>query len=153
VAADCGRSYKVLCANIGDSRCVMVGCSAEPIKVVRKGVIISRGNSVNNLAAMAAEGKASPQAQPTLSLSPTARTSPALSSHNLFASDDENKGSNSPSNNSSRTEWNMQSQKESDSSGSDLFFLVQVIDLYVILIYLQQQRWLGLQRIYCRKKL
>jgi serine/threonine protein phosphatase PrpC len=30
VAADCGRSYKVLCANIGDSRCVMVGCSAEP---------------------------------------------------------------------------------------------------------------------------
>ena len=153
VAADCGRSYKVLCANIGDSRCVMVGCSAEPIKVVRKSAIISRGNSVNNLAAMAAESKASPQAQPTLSLYPTARTFSALSSNNLFALGDENKGSNSPSNNPSRTVWNMQSPKESDSSGSDLFFLVQVIDLYVILIYLQQQRWLGLQRIYCRKKL
>jgi hypothetical protein len=32
VAADCGRSYKVLCANIGDSRCVMLGCSAEPLQ-------------------------------------------------------------------------------------------------------------------------
>ena len=28
---DCGRSYKVMCANVGDSRCVMVGCSAEPV--------------------------------------------------------------------------------------------------------------------------
>ena len=31
---DCGRSYKVMCANVGDSRCVMVGCSAEPAPAV-----------------------------------------------------------------------------------------------------------------------
>eukprot|EP01036_Dinobryon_divergens_P036168 gene36168-47025_t len=30
---DFGRSYKVICANVGDSRCVMVGCSAEPVPI------------------------------------------------------------------------------------------------------------------------
>ena len=29
--AEYGQSYKVMCANVGDSRCVMVGCSAEPV--------------------------------------------------------------------------------------------------------------------------
>ena len=85
VAADCGRSYKVLCANIGDSRCVMVGCSAEPIKASSRAASFERGNSANNLAAMAAEGKASSQAQPTLSISRSARSFASLSSHYLSA--------------------------------------------------------------------
>lgn len=29
--AEYGQSYKVICANVGDSRCVMVGCSAESV--------------------------------------------------------------------------------------------------------------------------
>eukprot|EP00597_Dinobryon_sp_UTEXLB2267_P004620 CAMPEP_0170067132 /NCGR_PEP_ID=MMETSP0019_2-20121128/6598_1 /TAXON_ID=98059 /ORGANISM="Dinobryon sp., Strain UTEXLB2267" /LENGTH=778 /DNA_ID=CAMNT_0010274453 /DNA_START=68 /DNA_END=2404 /DNA_ORIENTATION=+ len=33
---DFGHTYRVICGSIGDSRCVMVGCSAEPIELASK---------------------------------------------------------------------------------------------------------------------
>ena len=85
VTTDHGRSYKVICANIGDSRSVMVGCSAEPIKVSSRAVSIERGNSSTNLAAEAVDGKAAQQTQPTLPVSRNARSFTSLSSNNLAA--------------------------------------------------------------------
>ena len=34
--AEFGRTYRVICGSVGDSRCVMVGCSAEPIEMQSK---------------------------------------------------------------------------------------------------------------------
>lgn len=81
--ANFGRSYKVMCANVGDSRCVMVGCSAEPVKISRRGATISAGNSSNNLAALAVENRGSQPA--TSSLSRSAKTIGSMSSTNLSA--------------------------------------------------------------------
>ena len=83
VTTDGGRSYKVVCANIGDSRCVMVGCSAEPIKVSTRAVSVDGENSSNN--PMLMESRVSQKAQPTFSLPRTARSSTSSSSTNLPA--------------------------------------------------------------------
>ena len=110
---DCGRSYKVMCANVGDSRCVMVGCSAEPVKVSRKGASLSGGTSSNNLGA-------SMHSQPTFSLYRSAKSIGSFPSTNLSAMSEENKGNSTPVY-APRSIWTMQTSTDSDSSGSNIF--------------------------------
>ena len=120
--ADYGRSYKVMCANVGDSRCVMVGCSAEPIKVSRKGASAYGGNSSNNLAA-------SLHSQSTFSLSRSAKSIGSISNTNLFAMSEENKGNNSPVY-LPRSIWTIQTSTDSESSGSLCHLLFSLFNIY-----------------------